>query len=76
MSYVFPPPALVPLVLSMYLAEHVTGQFILLSLVVPCSMEIPWLPTVLNILEDMPHRFPIIKDVIKNCWVGPVLKGL
>ena len=32
--------------------------------------------TVLNILEDMPHRFPIIKDVIKNCWVGPVLKGL
>ena len=26
-SYVFPPPALVPLVLSKFLAEHLTGHF-------------------------------------------------
>ena len=40
-SYVFPPSALVPLVMSMLLAEHVTGQFRLLSLVAPCLMEAP-----------------------------------
>ena len=43
-SYVFPPPALVPLVLSKFLAEHVKGQLRQLSLVAPCWMEAPWLP--------------------------------
>ena len=35
-SYVFPPPALISLVLSKFLAEHVTGQFRLLILLTPC----------------------------------------
>ena len=43
-SYVFPSPALVPLVLSKFLAEHVNGQLIYLILVAPCWMEVPWLP--------------------------------
>ena len=38
-SYGFPPPALVPLVLSWFLAEHVNGQLRHLILVVPCWME-------------------------------------
>ena len=53
-SYVFPPPALVPLVLSKLLAEHVNGQFRHLILVMPCWMEAPWLPTVPNMLADIP----------------------
>ena len=40
-SYVFPPPALVPLVLSRFLAEHVNGQIRHWILVVPCWMEAP-----------------------------------
>ena len=46
-SYVFPSPALVPLVLSKFLAEHVTGQLRHLIL------EASWLPTVLQILKDI-----------------------
>ena len=53
-SYVFPPPALVPLVLSKFLAEHVNGQLRHLILVVQCGMEAPWLPTILNMLADVP----------------------
>ena len=41
MSYIFPYPTLV---LSQFLAEHVTGQFRLVILVAPCWMEAPWLP--------------------------------
>ena len=40
-SYVFPPPALVPLVLSKFLAEHVNGQLRHLLLVAQCWMEAP-----------------------------------
>ena len=58
-SYMFLPPALVPLTLSNFLADHVTGQFRILILVAPCWMEAPWLPTVLSMLEDIPHQFPI-----------------
>ena len=47
-SYVFPPPVLVPLILSKFLAECVMSQFRLLILVAPCWMEAPCLPTVLN----------------------------
>ena len=54
-SYVFPLPALVPLVLSKFLEEHVKGQLRLFMLVPPCQMETPWLPTVLNMLVDVPH---------------------
>ena len=72
----FPPPALVPLVLSKSLAEHVHGQLRHLTLVVPCWMEAPWLPTILNMLADVPCWCPIIKDLIMDASVGQVLKGL
>ena len=52
-SYVFSPPALVPLVLSKFLAEYVSGQLRHLILVAPCWMETPWLPTNLNMLADI-----------------------
>ena len=54
-SYVFPSLALVPLVLSKFLLEHVNSQLRHLILVVPCWMEAPWLPTVLNMLADVPQ---------------------
>ena len=75
-SYVFPPPALVPLVLFKFLAEHVSGQLRWLILVASCWMEAPWLPTVLNTLADVPWRCPIVKDLIMDVSVGLVLKVL
>ena len=75
-SYVFPPPALVPLVLSRFLAEHVNSQLRHLILVAPCWMEAPWLPTILNMLADVPWQCPIIKDLVMDVSVGHVLKGL
>ena len=75
-SYVFPPPALVPLVLSKFLVEHVKGQLRQLILVAPCWMEAPWLPTVLNMLADVPQWCPIIKDLIMDVSIGQALKGL
>ena len=75
-SYVFPPLALAPLVLSKFLAQHVNGQLRHLILVVPCWMEVPWLPTVLNMLADVPQLCPIIKDLIMDVSVGQALKGL
>ena len=75
-SYVFPPPALVPLVLSKFLAEHVNGQLRQLILVVPYWMEAPCLPTVLNMLADVPQLCFIIKYLITDVLVGQVLKGL
>ena len=75
-SYVFPPTALTPIVLSKFLLEHITCQFILLILVAPCWMEAPWLPTVLNMLEDVPWHCPLIKDLIINVMGSQVLKGL
>ena len=75
-SYLFPPPALVPLVLSKFLAEHVNGQLRHLILVAPCWMEAPWLPTVFNMLEDVPRQCPIVKHLIVDVSVGQVLKGL
>ena len=75
-SYVFPPPALVPLVLSKFLAEHVNGQLRHLILVVPCWMEAPWLLTILNMLADIPRQCPNVKDLIMDVSVNQVLKGL
>ena len=75
-GYVFPSPELVPLVLSTFLAEHVKGQLRHLILVVPCWMEAPLLPTVLNMLADVPEQCPIIKDFIMDLLVGQELKGL
>ena len=54
-SYMFPPPALVPVVLSKFLAEHNKGQLRQLNLVMLCWMEASWLPTVLNMLADIPN---------------------
>ena len=76
-GYMFPPPALVPLILSKFLTEHVKGQLRQLIVVAPCWMEAPWLPTVLNMLADIPWQwYPIIKDLVMDVSVGQVLKGL
>ena len=72
----YPLLALVPLILSKFLAEHVNGQLRHLILVVSCWMEALWLPTVLNMLADIPQQCPIIKDLIMDVLVGQVLKGL
>ena len=64
------------LVLSKFLAEHVNGQVRHLILAVPCWMEAPWLPMVLNMLADIPWQCPIIKDLIMDVLVGQALKGL
>ena len=72
----FPPLALVPLVLCKFLAEHVNGQLRHLLLVAPCWMEAPWLPTVLNMLVDVPPQCPLLKNLIIDVSVGWVLKGL
>ena len=75
-NYIFSPPALVPLVLFIFPTEHVTGQSRLFILVSPCWVEAPWLLMVLNMLEDIPHLCPVIKDLIIEDLVGQVLKGL
>ena len=75
-SYAFLPPTLVPLVLSKFLAEHVTGQFRLLILKSPCWMEVPQHPTALNMLEDPPHLSPMVKDLIIDVILGQVPKDL
>ena len=75
-SYVFHPLALVPLFLSKFLAEHVSGQCRHLLLVAPCWMEASWLPTVLNMLAGVPQWCPLLKDLIVDVLVGQVLKGL
>ena len=75
-SFVFLPPALGPLVLTRFLAEHVKGQLRPLILVVPCWMVASWLPRVLNMLADIPQHCPIIKDLIVHVSVGHMLKGL
>ena len=72
----FPPPTLVPPVLSMFLAEHVKGQLRLLILMAPCWKEAPWLPTVFNMLRDIPQQCLIVKDLIMDILVGHVIKGL
>ena len=72
----FPPPALVPLILSKFLAEHVNIQLRCLLLVAPYWMEAPGFPTVLNMLADASQQCPIIKDLILDVSAGQVLKGL
>ena len=72
----FPPPALVPVVLSSFLADHVKGQLRHLILVTPCWMEAPLLPTVLNMFVDIPWHCPIIKNLVVDILVGQVLKSL
>ena len=61
MSYIFHSPALFAIVLSKFLVEHVTSQCRLLITVAACWVEAPWLPTVFNILKDIPYQYPIVK---------------
>ena len=74
-GYLFPPPALVSLVLSKFLAEHVKGQLRHLLLVAPCWMEAPWLPTVLNMLADFPLLVPHHKRSYHGCLSRPGAQG-
>ena len=39
-------------------------------------MEALWLPTVLNMLADIPQWCPVIRDLVVDVSVGQVLKGL
>ena len=39
-------------------------------------MEAPWLPTVLNLLADVPQQCPTIKDLVLDVLVGQALKEL
>ena len=75
-SYVFPLLVLASLVLSKFLVEQVTDQFMLLILVAPWWMETLWLPTVLNMLKYIPHWFFIVTDHFRDVSVGWVLKCL
>ena len=70
-SYMFPPAALVSLVLSKFPLDHVTSQFRFFIL-----MEAPWLSTVFSMLDDIHHWFPIVNDLIMDVLVGWVLKGV
>ena len=53
------PSALVSLILSIFLAEHVAGQFRHVILVVSWWMEASWLHTILNMLADF--------SLVSNC---------
>ena len=72
----FPPLALVPLVVSKFLGEHVNSPLRHLVLVAPCTMEAPWLPTILNMVADVPWWCHLVKDLIMDVSVGQVLQGL
>ena len=74
-SYVFPPPALVPLVLSKFLAQVVKGELRHLILVAPCWMEAPWFPTVLNMLADILWQCPHHKRSCHGCFGRPGAQG-
>ena len=65
--YVFPPPTLVTLVLSKFLAEDAKGQLRLLVLVAPCWMEGHWLPTVCNILGRHSSMLSHLKKI--SSWM-------
>ena len=75
-SYLLPPAALFPQVLSKFLVEHIKGQLRWLILVAPCWMEVPSLPTVLNMLADVPQQCQIMKDLVMDASIAHVLKGL
>ena len=42
----------------------------------PCWIEAPCLPQILNMLETIPHWYPIIKCLIWVVLVGQLLKSL
>ena len=59
-------PALVPVVLSMFLAELITGNFRLLIHVASCCIEAPWLHLILKMLENVHWQCPMLKDFIED----------
>ena len=74
-NYVFLPSALLPLVLSKFLAEHFTGQFRLVILAEPCCIEGLWLPIIFNMLEDRSFQCPIIIKSHQGCFDRPGGQG-
>ena len=74
-SYVFHPSALVPIVLSKFLEEHVKVQIRLLILVASCWMEVPWFPTLLSMFTDVSWFYPLIKDLIMDVFDRPHIQG-
>ena len=45
-------------------------------ILVPCWMEAPWLPKIVNMLKDIPGGCPVVKDLIVVVSVGKFLKGV
>ena len=76
MRYMFPPTALVSLVLSTVLVKHVTVHFRPLILVVPSWIKASWPATVLNMLEDRLHKCHHKINLVREVSVGWVLKDL
>ena len=74
MSYVFAFPTLVPVVLSKFMVEHVTGQLRLLILVAPCWMETPWLPQFTICWQAFLVGVPW-ERMVMDVLVGWVLRG-
>ena len=74
-SYMLPPPALVPLVLSKFLAEHVKGQLIHLILVAPCWMEAPWAPHSSQHVGRHSSAVPYHKRSHHGCLSRPGIQG-
>ena len=74
-SYVFPPPALVPLLLSKFLAEHVNDQLRNLILVAPCWTEDPWLPTVFKYVGRCSSAVSHHKRSHHGCFGWPGTQG-
>ena len=74
LSYVFPPPALVPLVLSKFLTEHVTGQCLRLLILVALMLDGGSLAfqSSHHVSLDIPQQCAVIKDLIMDVFVGHV----
>ena len=60
----------------MFLAEQRTSQSRLVILVAPCLMVTPYVLTAHNMLQDVPCQCPIIKELIRDYLVDPLLRGL
>ena len=71
-DFLIPPPSFIPMVMSKFLAECVTGQSRLGILVAPCWMEAAWHATTFNMLADIPHQCPFVKYLVLDVLVGQV----
>ena len=80
MSYVFPPPVLVPFS-SVQVSSRTYHRSIQMSsssgtLLERDWIEATWLPTVLSLLVDIPHCCPIVQNLVMDVSVDWVLKVL